>query len=288
MVDYCDCRSNGFSLLKKVIFLLIVVIFCIFANSAQTQAQTQVQAKTQISSDENAQHFLKIGIAYHKHYPYYFSQDGKFAGLDIDLIKEIANELNLQPKFVEKPLKDLEKSLQNNDGDLDLVISIISSTFERNNKFALSNPYLCTFGTFLFRNQKLRQDFDKNSANRNTMRIGVLKNTRYHHYALTVFSAKNLKVYALDSNDLLMKALEKGDVDIILSEDFIVRDFVNRHKSLPYEIGDHAFTERLVILANKNNSTLIDQINIILQKMLKDGRLEKLSRKHLKSNLLCK
>ena len=249
-------------------FSNIIIFFLIFINFA------------------HAENLLKIGISDDNSYPYYFKQAARFQGLEVDLIKEIAHELNLQIQINAFPFKELANELKKN--NIDLIISMVSETPERKAKYALSNPYICTYGTFLFRNEKAKLDFSRtNRKNRTPLTIGVYNGTRYHKYAVSIAENKNLKVQAFSSHDLAMGAFDAKKLDIVLSEYFLMKDHQSRHRAASYVMGDNAFVEKLVIMTSKNNQNLIDKINLVLKKMHFDGRLASLSQKYLKTNLLC-
>lgn len=252
------------------IFIIILCIFVSFVNFA--------------NADDN---YLKIGISDDNAYPYYYKQAGKFFGLEVDLVKQIAQELNLKTQFIAMPFNELRNALQKN--EIDLVVSLVSYTKEREQKYALTIPYICTSGTFLFRNQKIKNEFEKNNRNDNfTINIGVNAKTRYNYYADSIANMKNLKVNTFSYHSLILGAFESKKLDMILSEHFLMYNFANRHKSANYVLGDQVFDENLVMLSNKKNQELINKINPIIARMNNDGRLQSLSQKYLKLNLLCK
>lgn len=75
-------------------FSNIIIFFLIFINFA------------------HAENLLKIGISDDNSYPYYFKQATRFQGLEVDLIKEIAHELNLQIQINAFPFKELANELK--------------------------------------------------------------------------------------------------------------------------------------------------------------------------------
>lgn len=141
----------------------------------------------------------------------------------------------------------------------------------------------------MFRSKKIKQNFESaNRSNKTPIKIGIKKNTRYHTHVLHIFSHKNLQLQTYNDHNLVFSAFDAKKLDMILSENFLIQDYQNRHKSAGYIIGDNAFLEKLVIVASKNNTNLINKINQVLNKMQNDGRLQTLSQKYLKSNLPCK
>lgn len=275
-------------LLQMFIFSFVVIffyIFCISSALAQTKIQNAQNHNNENELTQDSKQFIRVGISADDIYPFYYSHNGKFVGFDVDLVKEVAGELNLKVQFIELPFAKLWDALDEN--KVDILATLISETPERNRKYLLSVPYLCTHAMFLFRNEKIKQQFESTTHTK-ALNIGVSRSTRYHHYALSIFSIKNLKVHAFDDQNEIMKSLENKKIDMMLSENHVMHDFVNRHKTEPYVLSDNVFVEKIVVVAHKNNTELINKINNVLQKMKSDGRLKALSQKYLNSKLLCK
>jgi polar amino acid transport system substrate-binding protein len=64
---------------------------------------------------------------------------GKLIGMDVDLARALARTLGVEAKLVTMPFKDLLPALDQ--GEVDLVLSGISMTPERNLKVAFAGPY---------------------------------------------------------------------------------------------------------------------------------------------------
>lgn len=84
---------------------------------------------------------LRVGInAENSPFEYYEGQELK--GFDIDLIKEIANDLNIEVEFIESDFDELLANVE--EGNCDIVISAITQTDGRNEYGIASNVYYST------------------------------------------------------------------------------------------------------------------------------------------------
>jgi polar amino acid transport system substrate-binding protein len=68
------------------------------------------------------------------------SKDGKLIGYEVDLATLLADAMGVEIKFVEKPFSELISALEN--GDVDVVMSGMTMTPQRNLKVAFVGPYI--------------------------------------------------------------------------------------------------------------------------------------------------
>jgi polar amino acid transport system substrate-binding protein len=67
------------------------------------------------------------------------NQQGELIGLEVDLMTALAHSMGLEVRFVTRPFADLLPTLEK--GDVDLVISGMTITPERNARVAFAGPY---------------------------------------------------------------------------------------------------------------------------------------------------
>lgn len=78
---------------------------------------------------------------------------GEIVGLEVDLIRELAGSMGLTARFVEMPFADLLPALERN--EVDLVISGMTITPERNARAAFAGPYLVSGKSVLSRSTEI-------------------------------------------------------------------------------------------------------------------------------------
>ncbi len=74
------------------------------------------------------------------------NEQSEMIGFEIDLVTALAQAMGLEARFIEKPFPDLLSTLEN--GEVDLVISGMTMTPERNTRVAFAGPYFIS-GTSL-------------------------------------------------------------------------------------------------------------------------------------------
>ena len=67
------------------------------------------------------------------------NKSGEVVGLDVDIVRALAQSMGVKLKLVERPFADLLPALEK--GDVDLVISGLTITPERNARVAFAGPY---------------------------------------------------------------------------------------------------------------------------------------------------
>ena len=78
---------------------------------------------------------------------------GEIIGLEVDLVRDLASAMGLEARLVPKPFAELLPALEAN--EVDLVVSGLTITPERNARVAFAGPYLVSGKTLLTRSQSI-------------------------------------------------------------------------------------------------------------------------------------
>jgi ABC-type amino acid transport substrate-binding protein len=81
------------------------------------------------------------------------NKQGETVGFEVDIVKALASSMGLQLQLVEKPFADLLPALER--GDVDLVISGVSITPERNARVAFAGPYFVSGKSILSKSSEI-------------------------------------------------------------------------------------------------------------------------------------
>lgn len=81
------------------------------------------------------------------------SRSGAYMGLEVDVVNALADSMGVEVRFVETPFAELLDRLEA--GDVDMVISGLTITPERNARVAFAGPYLISGKSLLTRDEKL-------------------------------------------------------------------------------------------------------------------------------------
>lgn len=209
--------------------------------------------------------------------PYEFidSQTGKPAGLDIDLITEIAQRLGKDLIIQDKPFSSLIFGLLTN--EVDTVASGISPTERRaklvsfSDKYLTGVPFVAITKAAEFQPQSM-QDLQNKIVAVNT------------GYVTDLFMSKeypNVELIKLDTPSDSFLALQTGAVDAFVTSPHTAKIFLehiaNPQDFFMMQIPDTG--EVCAFAVAKNNEKLLEQINRALKAMHQDGTLENIKQK---------
>ena len=109
------------------------------------------------------------------------SKDGEIFGLEPDLAKLLAKAMNVKVKFVTKPFSELLPALQT--GEVDMVISGMTITPERNRKVAFIGPYFISGKAFLTKIKTIALADEAEDANNPKTKIVTLRDSTSQAFA---------------------------------------------------------------------------------------------------------
>ncbi len=96
---------------------------------------------------------LRVGVSGNQPPLNMRSKTGNLIGLEIELIRALASSMGLHARFVQRPFAELLPALER--GDVDLVISGMTITPERNARVAFAGPYLISGKSLLSKSRRI-------------------------------------------------------------------------------------------------------------------------------------
>jgi polar amino acid transport system substrate-binding protein len=109
------------------------------------------------------------------------SKDGEIFGLEPDLARLMAQAMNVRVKFVTKPFNELLPALQT--GEVDMVLSGMTITPERNRKVAFIGPYFISGKAFLTKVKTIAYADEARDANNPNTKIVTLRGSTSQAFA---------------------------------------------------------------------------------------------------------
>ena len=116
--------------------------------------------------------------------PMTFSRDGKVLGFDIDMARLMADVMDVRLNIKTLPFTELLPALQR--GEVDVVISNLTITPERNKKVAFVGPYLTSGKCLVSKNENLARAAETDDLNRPETRIVVLEGSTSERFVRTL------------------------------------------------------------------------------------------------------
>jgi polar amino acid transport system substrate-binding protein len=207
----------------------------------------------------------------------FFTANNQPAGIDVDVAQEIASRLGLKLEFNGYGWDQLFFKVKN--GEIDLAISSITITPERQTEMLFSNSYFNGGQVIVVRadNQEI-----KGVNNLMAKKIAVQKDTTGYSEAKK-YTLENLISTYLNFNDpdggaSITTDLKNGQVDAIIVDYIQALSLIKSDPGL--KIVGVPFTEENYGIATKlGNDSLMKKINSILSDIKEDGTLKKIEDK---------
>ena len=134
------------------------------------------------------------------------AKDGEIFGLEPDLARMMANAMNVKVKFVTKPFSELLPALQA--GEVDMVLSGMTITPQRNMKVAFVGPYFVSGKAFLTKVKTIALAKEAGDVNSPNTKLVALKGSTSQAFAEA----------ALDKTTLFTTGTYDEAVDMVLQD----------------------------------------------------------------------
>jgi polar amino acid transport system substrate-binding protein len=204
--------------------------------------------------------------------PMEYTQNGKMVGYDIDLSNLLAKELGVKVEFKNIVFDNLFNALQQH--QIDMIVSAVTITPERQKKYEFSDPYL-NAGEIII-TQKSNTTI-KSPTDLKGKKIGVQQGTTDEAEALK-FTDNKLVIRYPDFVHAT-KALVDGDVDAIVTDLPSAQGIIATSPTL--KISSDPFTNDYYGIVFRKNDPSVKQINKALDSLRTRGYLTELKHKWL-------
>ncbi|MGD9286980.1 MAG: transporter substrate-binding domain-containing protein [Desulfobacterales bacterium] len=178
----------------KVFFAMVLTVI-FFAGCAQMQQATSGTSASPVLDRIQQSGQLVVGTMGNMPPLNMTSKDGEIFGLEADLARMLAEAMDVNVKFVTKPFNELLPALQT--GQVDMVLSGMTITPERNRKVAFIGPYFISGKAFLTKMKTIADADEAADANNPNTKIVALKGSTSQAFAeafldkTTLFAAEN-------------------------------------------------------------------------------------------------
>ncbi|MFD1039955.1 transporter substrate-binding domain-containing protein [Virgibacillus byunsanensis] len=206
--------------------------------------------------------------------------EDQLTGYDVEVMKEIANRLDLDISFEIMGIDSMLPAV--NSGRIDMAANDIEATDKRKEKFNFSNPYKYSYSTMVVREEdnsgiESLEDLEGKIA-------GGGATTIYSQIA-EYFGAE-IKTYGNAPNESYLRDVHNGRSDVIVNDYYLSKfgvgafpDFdIHLHPDLKFHP-----TEQAAVLP-KDADKLTDEVNNVLSDMREDGTLTKLAEQFYKED----
>lgn len=191
--------------MNKLYSILLVFVFSV-SISNNTNAQ-EILNKILESGE------LRVGMSGDQPPFSMTATDGSMFGLDVDMAKGLADNIGVKAKLIKMNFKDLIPALQA--GEIDMIISGVTMTIERNKKVAFIGPYLISGNTFATKSKELAAAESVDDLDKEGVKISVMQGTTSEEFLNANISKAT--VYKSATNKLAMQLVIDGKVDVMVA-----------------------------------------------------------------------
>ena len=164
---------------KVLLAMMLTLIF--FTGCAQMQQATSGPSASPVLDRIQSRGELVVGTMGSMPPLNMTSKDGEIFGLEADLARMLAEAMDVKVKFVTKPFNELLPALQT--GQVDMVLSGMTITPERNRKVAFIGPYFISGKAFLTKVKTIAYADEATDANNPDTKIVALKGSTSQAFA---------------------------------------------------------------------------------------------------------
>ena len=210
--------------------------------------------------------------------PFEFEEDGDLKGVDVDLMKAIAEEQDLEAEFRDTDFDGIFAALAA--GNCDVIASAVSITEERKEANNFSDGYFEINQSLLVRKDDATTYKDLASLKGKV--VGVQSETTGAAYATEQCATAGCQVKEFTGADELFTALKAKQIDGVL-QDFPVNAYNAdaTGESVVSTIFEAEEPEQYGFVVPKDNPDLLADINAALEKLHENGEYERIMKEYL-------
>ncbi len=206
------------------------------------------------------------------------AKDNKLMGYDVDLAAMVANALGVKLSLVPLPFPQLLDSL--GQGQVDLVISGMTMTPERNARFMFVGPYLVSGQAILARTETAQRLPEPGDLNQPGVVIAAAKGTT------SLSAVRDLlpkaRVMEVENQEQGLRAVLEGKAQVLVAEHSFCVVAALRYGEQGLSILDKPFTFEPLGIALGDDAHLANWLENFLFMLKGTGRLEMLNQRWFK------
>lgn len=207
--------------------------------------------------------------------PFNFRENGEIKGFDLEIGNALAEKMGMEPNPVTNIWESIILGLQAK--KYDAIVGSMTITEDRKEKVSFTDPYYHS-GVALF---VMTNNTEINSiSDLNGKIIGVVKQSSYQQYAQNF--TDDVRGYTSDIDAL--HDLPTGRIDAVITDKFVGLPII-KQGILDIRYVADVKSEDIGIAVRKDDTELLNKLNIALDEIIKDGTYDRISKKWFGENI---
>lgn len=259
--------------LKKLALLLAVIMMAALALTAcGGEGGSSNSGSASDSNSENAGGKLimatEAGFA-----PYeYYGEGNKIVGVDVDIANEIAKALGKELVVSDMNFDSILNAVSS--GKADFGAAGLSITEERLKEVDFTIEYATSKQVIVVKKDSAIQSGDDLAGKTVGVQTGTVADL-YISDEMADTTAKQYTKYMEAASDL-----NNGRIDAIVMDSLPAAELVKANDGLVI-LEKELFTDKYGLAVKKGNTELLNKLNEVLEQLMKDGKIEEFTIKHL-------
>lgn len=233
-----------------LVFALVLSIGLVGCGSKDTKAPAVAPGEPEVK-------VYKVGTdaAYA---PFEWTEpNGDIVGFDVDIINAVAEAAGFKVDIAHKGWEGLFETVNN--GEVDMAVSAITITEDRQEKYDFANPYFEATQLIL-----VPEGSDiKSLADLEGKNIGVQQGTTGDIAVRSALGQNYEGVKPFENTPFAIQALSIGQVDAVVADNVVVMEYLKNNPNAKFVyVADEAFeAEFYGFLVKKGNTELLELLN---------------------------
>jgi polar amino acid transport system substrate-binding protein len=258
--------------MRRRILKLLLGLMAVLPLSATFAASTEQAPVLSRISDSGT---LRVGMSAGQPPFNVTNRDGKIIGLDVDLAGLLARALGVELEIVAMPFGDLLSALE--DGKIDLVISGMTATLQRNMRAAFVGPYHISGKSILARSETIAA-LQSEGLNKGSLKIAALRGSTSE--AFVNLRAPNADLTATETYDKAIDLLLSNKVDLFVADAAIIMLSQLRWPDAGLVSSAKPLTlEPIGVAVPAGDPLLLNLVENYMDALIASGALEQLKKK---------
>jgi cyclohexadienyl dehydratase len=191
---------------------LMALLFMLFGFTTVQKPPTKSNS---ILDDVIQRGYLRVGVtADYVPFAFYDSSQGTYKGIDIDLAKQLAKDMEVELRFVNTSRQELTRDILL--GKFDVAMSGLPRTMKQTLITNMSTGYFESGKSLLIRQEDKESITNLANADQRNLTVGVKLGGTCQTFTELYF--KNAGIRIFESHDEIKQALENGFIDVFLTD----------------------------------------------------------------------
>ncbi len=256
-------------LMKKLLALTLAMLMVLALAACGKKSSSMTIEEGKLIMSTNAQ------------FPPYemTTDDGGFAGIDVEIAQAIADKLGLELVIMDIDFDAALLAVQ--EGKSDIVMAGVSVTEDRQLVMEFSDSYATGVQVVI-----VKEGSNVNMDNLGEMMIGTQRGTTGYIYASDAPEKGGYgedHVMAFDNGAAAVEALKNGQVDCVIIDSAPAQEYVAANPGLSILEGNWV-EESYAIGIDKGNTELLEAVNGALAELIADGTVQTIIDKYIAAN----